>query len=69
VFDLATRNLYLCVGVREDLSTFLPQVLRGGVDVVQLREKDLDDEARVQAARLVVPICRDFAVPLSLIHI
>jgi thiamine-phosphate pyrophosphorylase len=63
VFDLATRNLYLCVGVREDLSTFLPQVLRGGVDVVQLREKDLDDEARVQAARLVVPICRDFAVP------
>ena len=63
MFDLATRNLYLCVGVREDLSTFLPQVLRGGVDVVQLREKDLDDEARVQAARLVVPICRDFAVP------
>jgi len=63
VFDLATRNLYLCVGVGEDLSTFLPQVLRGGVDVVQLREKDLDDEARVQAARLVVPICRDFAVP------
>lgn len=63
MFDLATRNLYLCVGVREDLSTFLPQVLRGGVDVVQLREKDLDDEARVQAARLMVPICRDFAVP------
>ena len=63
MFDLAARNLYLCVGVREDMSTFLPQVLRGGVDVVQLREKDLDDDARIDAARLMVPICRDFAVP------
>ena len=63
MFDLAARNLYLCVGAREDMTTFLPQVLRGGVDVVQLREKDLDDDARVDAARLMVPICRDFAVP------
>ncbi len=63
VFDLALRNLYLCVGAREDMATFLPQVLRGGVDVVQLREKDLDDDARIRAARLMVPICRDFAVP------
>lgn len=63
MFDLTSRNLYLCVAVREDMSTFLPQVLRGGVDVVQLREKDLDDDARLRAARLMVPICRDFAVP------
>jgi thiamine-phosphate pyrophosphorylase len=42
---------------------FLPAVLRGGVDVVQLREKDLDDEVRVVTARLMVPICRDFGVP------
>jgi len=63
VFNLASRNLYLCVGVREDLTTFLTQVLRGGVDVVQLREKGLDDDARVKAARLVAPICRDFDVP------
>jgi thiamine-phosphate pyrophosphorylase len=42
---------------------FLPAVLRGGVDVVQLREKDLDDETRIADARLMIPICRDFGVP------
>lgn len=61
--DLAKRNLYLCVGVREDMATFLASVLRGGVDVVQLREKELGDDAKIHAARLMVPICRDFAVP------
>jgi thiamine-phosphate pyrophosphorylase len=45
------------------MTTFLPAVLRGGVDVVQLREKDLDDEVRTATARLMVPICRDFDVP------
>jgi len=45
------------------MAAFLPAVLRGGVDVVQLREKDLDDEVRASAARLMVPICRDFDVP------
>jgi thiamine-phosphate pyrophosphorylase len=45
------------------MATFLPDVLQGGVDVVQLREKDLDDEVRAATARLMVPICRDFDVP------
>jgi thiamine-phosphate pyrophosphorylase len=45
------------------MTTFLPAVLRGGVDVVQLREKDLDDEVRTSTAQLMVPICRDFGVP------
>ena len=57
------RHLYLCVPHRDDLTTFLPAVLRGGVDVVQLREKDLDDEVRIADATLMVPICRDFDVP------
>lgn len=62
MIDLSARRLYLCVGVREDLATFLRAVLDGGVDVVQLREKDrLNDVAR--AAALMGPICRDFAVP------
>lgn len=60
---LDNRRLYLCVGVRSDMTSFLPAVLRGGVDVVQLREKELDLEAQAQAARLMIPICRDFAVP------
>jgi thiamine-phosphate pyrophosphorylase len=45
------------------MAAFLPAVLRGGVDVVQLREKDLDDDVRTATARLMVPICRDFGVP------
>ena len=60
---LDRRHFYLCVGHRDDLATFLPAVLRGGVDVVQLREKDLDDEVRVADATLMVAICRDFGVP------
>jgi thiamine-phosphate pyrophosphorylase len=63
MFDLLDRHLYLCVPHREDLATFLPAVLRGGVDIVQLREKDLDDETRIADANLMVPICRDFGVP------
>ena len=45
------------------MATFLPAVLRGGVDVVQLREKELPDEVRLASARLMAPICRDFGVP------
>jgi thiamine-phosphate pyrophosphorylase len=63
VFDLSTRRLYLCVGVRDDMSDFLAASLRGGVDVVQLREKDLDVTAQRRAAREMAPICREFSVP------
>ena len=63
MFDLASRNFYLCVGLRADMTTFLPAVLRGGVDVVQLREKTLPDDLRIEGARLMIPICRDFEVP------
>ena len=63
VFELSTRNLYLCVPHRDDMASFLPEVLRGGVDIVQLREKDLPDEVRIATARIMVPICRDFGVP------
>jgi thiamine-phosphate pyrophosphorylase len=63
VSALNQRHLYLCVPHREDLADFVPAVLRGGVDVVQLREKDLDDETRAADATLVIPICRDFGVP------
>jgi len=63
VSDLRARSLYLCVGAREDMSDFLPAVLRGGVDVVQLREKNAPDEVRLAQARMMVPICHDFDVP------
>jgi thiamine-phosphate pyrophosphorylase len=57
------RSLYLCVGARDDMATFLPAVLRGGVDIVQLREKDGDHERRRAMAATMVPICHSFGVP------
>jgi thiamine-phosphate pyrophosphorylase len=63
VFDLATRRLYLCVPMREDMAIFLPGVLHGGVDVVQLREKTLPVPAQLEQARLIAAICREFNVP------
>jgi thiamine-phosphate pyrophosphorylase len=45
------------------MASFLPAVLRGGVDVVQLREKELPDSLRLATARVMAPICRDFGVP------
>jgi thiamine-phosphate pyrophosphorylase len=61
--SLDRRHFYLCVPHRDDWATFLPAVLRGGVDVVQLREKDLDDECRIADAKIMGPICRSFDVP------
>lgn len=63
MYDLANRRLYLCVGVRDDMDDFLPAVIAGGVDVVQLREKERPDEVRLAAARRMVAICRDLGVP------
>jgi thiamine-phosphate pyrophosphorylase len=63
VFDLTRRSLYLCVAARDDMAEFLPAVLRGGVDIVQLREKNLSDDVRVAQAAVMAPICRDFSVP------
>jgi thiamine-phosphate pyrophosphorylase len=63
VLALDQRHLYLCVGHRDDFVTFLPAVLRGGVDVVQLREKDRDAASQIADARVMIPICRAFGVP------
>lgn len=63
VFVLATRRLYLCVPAREDMSTFLRAVLRGGVDVVQLRDKELPQADQLRWCELMRPICTDYGVP------
>ena len=50
---LARSRLYLVLEARphdEDPGLLLAAALRGGVDVVQLRDKDLDDEELVAAA-------------------
>ena len=38
--------------------------LRGGVTMVQLREKDLDQEAFEEEARRILALCRRYHVPL-----
>ncbi len=48
--QLATARLYLCTPARPDLAEFLDEVLAGGVDIVQLREKGL-------AARQELELC------------
>ncbi len=63
MWNFPSRHLYLCVGIRPDMSTFLPAVLRGGVDIVQLREKYADRDAQRVAAREMRAMCQEFNVP------
>lgn len=60
---LAGRRLYLCTPDRPDLEAFLEACLRGGVDVVQLREKHLAARQLVERARVAKRICADHGVP------
>jgi thiamine-phosphate pyrophosphorylase len=60
---LEGRNLYLCTADRPDLETFLLACIEGGVDIVQLRDKNLDARPLVERARLAGRICADHGVP------
>jgi thiamine-phosphate pyrophosphorylase len=63
VVDLADRRLYLCTADRPDLAEFLAACIRGGVDVVQLRDKVLDARPLLERARVALEVCRDHGVP------
>jgi thiamine-phosphate pyrophosphorylase len=60
----ADSRLYLVTPARPDLRAFLEAAVRGGVDLVQIREKELPDrellpllaEAREETRRLGVPL-------------
>jgi thiamine-phosphate pyrophosphorylase len=60
----ADARLYLVTAARPDLTSFLEAAVRGGVDFVQIREKELPDgtllavleEAREVTRRLGVPL-------------
>ena len=64
--DLAGRRLYLCTGDRPDLEEFLGACMQGGVDIVQLREKDLEARPLLARARLAAAVCAGFGVPFIL---
>jgi thiamine-phosphate pyrophosphorylase len=66
VVDLEGRRLYLCVPDRPDLEAFVAACIAGGVDLVQLREKHLDDRTLIARADVVRELCNDAAVPFVL---
>jgi thiamine-phosphate pyrophosphorylase len=61
---LEDRHLYLITGVRADLADLLEAAIRGGVDVVQVREKTLDDRRLLPALELAREVTARHAVPL-----
>ncbi|MHB8463761.1 MAG: thiamine phosphate synthase [Acidimicrobiales bacterium] len=64
--DLAGRRLYLCTPDRPDLQRFVDSCIRGGVDVVQLRDKDLDARPLLLRAATVKDVCAAHGVPFIL---
>lgn len=63
---LTGRRLYLCTPDRPDLERFLVACIRGGVDLVQLRDKALDARPLLLRARVAAAVCRDEGVPFIL---
>jgi len=61
--DLSGRHLYLCTPDRADLAAFLTACIAGGVDVVQLRDKELDARRLIARARVACAVCHEQGVP------
>jgi thiamine-phosphate pyrophosphorylase len=57
-------RLYLITGARDDLAGFLEAAVRGGVDLVQIREKSLPDGALLQVLQKAREVTRRLGVPL-----
>ncbi|MFC0624349.1 thiamine phosphate synthase [Kribbella deserti] len=58
---LADARLYLCVDARQeqgDLEQFLDAALRGGVDIVQLRQKGIEAADELAALEVFADVCR-----------
>ena len=63
---LAARRLYLCTADRPDLEDFLIACIEGGVDLVQLRDKQLDARPLLRRAEVAAGVCRRHGVPFVL---
>jgi thiamine-phosphate pyrophosphorylase len=61
---VAAARLYLITGARADLGDFLAAAVRGGVDLVQLREKQLPDRELLRVLREARAVTRTLGVPL-----
>jgi thiamine-phosphate pyrophosphorylase len=58
------RRLYLITPARPDLEAFLEAAVRGGVDMVQIRDKELADGALLAVLERARNLTRRFDVPL-----
>ncbi len=63
---IGSARLYLCTPDRSDLEQFVEQCILGGVEVVQLREKELGDRDLLARARKLVRVCSHHGVPFIL---
>jgi thiamine-phosphate pyrophosphorylase len=57
-------RLYLITGDRPDLDGFLEAAVRGGVDIVQIREKTLPDAPLLALLEQIRELTRQLGVPL-----
>ncbi len=67
-FDTSQLRLYAitdrgCIGQR-DLLSCIEDALRGGVTILQLREKGLPEDALIEEAVQVKQLCQKYGVPL-----
>ncbi len=62
-WSIDTRRLYLCTGDRPDRASFVESCIRGGVDVVQLRDKVLPDHELIRAGVEIRQVCGALGVP------
>jgi thiamine-phosphate pyrophosphorylase len=60
----AESRLYLVTPVRPELEAFLEAAVRGGVDLVQIRERELPDGELLPALELARSVTRRLGVPL-----
>jgi thiamine-phosphate pyrophosphorylase len=58
------RRLYLITPARPDLEAFLEAAIRGGVDLVQIRDKELPDGPLIAALERARDVTRRFGVTL-----
>ena len=57
-------SLYLVAGARDTLTDDVAAAIRGGLTMVQLRFKDVDDRTFIDRATPVVGICREHHIPV-----
>jgi thiamine-phosphate pyrophosphorylase len=61
---LGAARLYLITSARPDLADFLRAAVRGGVDAVQIREKNLSDSELLRALSVAREVTGELGVPL-----